>query len=123
MDHRRARPKGRALSFCLRREPQQVYCVDNTAQVEDSMRTAIVSVAIAASFATSGCSRTHSEDGGPTVSRNYQVGGFDQIEVAGPYNVQVRTGANPGVSASGGAKLMEHMVVEVQNGKLLIHPE
>jgi len=87
------------------------------------MRTAIVSVAIAASFATAACSRTHSKDGGPTVSRNYQVGGFDQIEVAGPYNVQVRTGPNPGVSAQGGAKLIEHMVVEVQNGKLLIHPE
>ena len=63
------------------------------------MRKSIAAAVIAASAATSACGRTHAEDGGPTVSRNYQVGGFDQIEVAGPYNVQVRTGANPGVSA------------------------
>jgi hypothetical protein len=51
------------------------------------------------------------------------VGSFDQIEVAGPYNVQVRTDANPSVSASGPQKLIEHMVVEVRDGKLEIRPE
>ena len=87
------------------------------------MRRAIAAAVIAASATTSACGRSHSEDGGPTVARTYQVGGFDQIEVAGPYNVEVRTGANPSVSARGSQKLIEHMVVEVQNGKLLIHPE
>jgi hypothetical protein len=87
------------------------------------MRKSIAAAVIAASAATSACGRTHSEDGGPTVSHNYQVGSFDQIEVAGPYNVQVRTGANPSVSASGPQKMIEHMVVEVRGGKLEIHPE
>src|SRR5437773_416434 len=87
------------------------------------MRKSIAAVVIAASAATSACGRTHSEDGGPTVSHNYQVGSFDQIEVTGPYNVQVRTGANPSVSASGPQKMIEHMVVEVRDGKLEIHPE
>ena len=87
------------------------------------MRKAIAAAVIAASAATSACGRTHSEDGGPAVSRNYQVGSFDQIEVAGPYNVQVRTGANPSVSAQGSQKMIEHMVVEVRNGRLEIHPE
>jgi len=87
------------------------------------MRKFIAAAVIAASAATSACGKTHSEDGGPTVSRNYQVGGFDQIEVAGPYDVQVRTGANPSVSASGPQKMLDHMVVEVRNGKLEIHSE
>jgi DUF4097 and DUF4098 domain-containing protein YvlB len=87
------------------------------------MRKTIAAAVIAASATTSACGRSHSEDGGPTVSHNYQVGAFDQIEVAGPYNVQVRTGANPSVSASGPQKMIEHMVVEVHNGKLEIHPE
>jgi putative autotransporter adhesin-like protein len=78
--------------------------------------------AVIAASALAGC-QVHAEDGGPTVSRNYQVGGFQQIEVAGPYDVQVRTGANPGVSAKGTEKLLERTVVEVQDGKLLIHPE
>ena len=87
------------------------------------MRKAIAAAVIAASAATSACGKTHSEDGGPTVSRNYQVGSFDQIEVAGPYNVEVRTGSKPSVSAQGSQKLIEHMVVEVRGGKLEIHPE
>ena len=60
---------------------------------------------------------------GPTVSRNYQVGKFQKIEVAGPYEVQVRTGANPSVSANGSEKLLERTVVEVKGDKLLIRPE
>jgi hypothetical protein len=65
----------------------------------------------------------HGENGGPTVAKNYQIGNFDRIEVAGPYNVQVRTGANPSLSARGPRKMLEHMVVEVRNGELNIHPE
>jgi hypothetical protein len=57
------------------------------------------------------------------VSRNYSVGNFQQIEVAGPYDVEVRTGANASVSARGSEKLLERTVVEVQGDKLLIHAE
>jgi hypothetical protein len=77
---------------------------------------------IAASTATSAC-HARGEEGGPTVSRNYQVAGFDQIEVAGPYDVTVRTGSGPTVAARGPEKMIEHMVVEVRGGKLLVHPE
>jgi hypothetical protein len=87
------------------------------------MRKAIAAAIIAGSAATSACGRAHGEDGGPAVSRNYQVGSFDQIEVAGPYKVQVRTGSDPSVAARGSQKLIEHMVVEVRDGKLEIHPE
>ena len=39
--------------------------------------------------------RAEERDPGATVSRNYQVGAFDKIEVAGPYEVKVTTGGSP----------------------------
>jgi hypothetical protein len=87
------------------------------------MRKSIAAAVIAASAATSACGQTRDEDGGPAIARNYQVGGFDRIEVAGPYDVTVRTGSGPTVSARGPQKMIEHMVVEVKDGELSIHPE
>jgi hypothetical protein len=84
------------------------------------MRKSIAAVVIAASAATSACGQHRVEDGGPTVSRNYQVGNFQQIEVAGPYDVEVRTGTSPSASARGSQKLLEHTIVEVQGDKLVI---
>ena len=77
---------------------------------------------VAAACTLAGC-QVHAQDGGPTISRNYQVGNFQQIEVAGPYDVTVRTGANPGVSATGGQKLLDRTIVVVQGDKLVIHPQ
>ena len=85
------------------------------------MRKSVAAV-IAASAAVAGC-QVHAQDGGPTVSRNYKVGNFQRIEVAGPYDVEVRTGGKPGVSAKGSEKLLERTVVEVRGDKLVIHPE
>jgi hypothetical protein len=87
------------------------------------MHKSIAAAVIAASAATSACGQHRSEDGGPTVSRNYQIGNFQQIEVAGPYDVEVRTGSNASVSARGGQKLLERTIVEVKGDKLIIHPE
>jgi hypothetical protein len=88
------------------------------------MRKSIAGAAIAAAVvATSACGHDRSEDGGPSVSRNYQVGAFQQIEVAGPYDVEVRTGANPSVAANGSEKLLAHTVVEVKGDTLSIHQE
>ena len=84
------------------------------------MRKSFAAAVIAASTATSACGQ-HG-DAGPNVSRNYQVGNFQQIEVAGPYDVSVRTGANPSVSAEGSQKLLDKTVVVVQGDKLVIHP-
>lgn len=77
----------------------------------------------AASAAVSGCNQGHAESAGPTVSRNYQVGNFQKVEVAGPYDVEVRTGANPSVSAQGSQKLLERTIVEVRGDKLVIRPQ
>ncbi|MBV8907740.1 MAG: DUF2807 domain-containing protein [Sphingomonas sp.] len=79
--------------------------------------------AVIAASALSGCQVHAKEDGGPTVSRNYQVGNFQQVEAAGPFDVVIRTGGNFSVAAQGPEKLLEHTTVEVKDGKLVIHPE
>ena len=87
------------------------------------MRKSIAAALIAASAATAACNQHRMESGGPTVSRNYEVGNFQQIEVGGPYEVQVTTGANASVSARGPQNLLAHTIVEVKDGKLQIRPE
>lgn len=77
---------------------------------------------VIAACGLAGC-HAHAEDGGPTVSRNYQIANFHQIEVVGPYDVDVRTGSSASVSARGGEKLLERTVVEVRGDKLIIRPK
>ena len=62
-------------------------------------------------------------DPGPQVSRNYQVGAFDKIAVAGPYEVNVVTGGQPGVSAKGGENLLAETDVVVDGDTLKIMPK
>lgn len=87
------------------------------------MRKAIAAAFLAASFTTSACSREHSENPGPVVSRTYQVGNFTEVEVAGPFDVDIRTGANPGVTARGNQNLIDRLEVEVRGNKLIVHPK
>jgi hypothetical protein len=86
------------------------------------MRKSIAVAIIAASGATAACSQAP-RDAGPDVSRNFQVGNFQEIEVAGPYDVTVQTGGKPGVAAQGSQKLLDKTVVEVKGDKLVIHQE
>lgn len=86
------------------------------------MRKSIAAAVIAASAATGACGQHH-EGPGPSVSRSYQVGNFQQIEVAGPYDVTVKTGGNPGVSAQGSQNLLDKTTVEVRGNKLVIQPQ
>lgn len=85
------------------------------------MRKAIVVGMIAAAAASAGCARERHESGGPTVERNYPVGGFERIEVAGAYNVDVHTGGAPSVQAKGREKDLERLVIEVKGDRLVIH--
>ncbi|MGZ2411887.1 putative autotransporter adhesin-like protein [Sphingomonas sp. F9_3S_D5_B_2] len=87
------------------------------------MRRVMAIGILAGALAVAACSQARSEDAGPSISRNYTVGGFTAIEVAGPYEVEVHTGGNPGVSATGPQKMIEQMVVEVRGDRLLIRPE
>jgi hypothetical protein len=62
-------------------------------------------------------------DAGPAVDRNYQVGTFDRIAVSGPYDVIVKTGGQPGVTARGGQAILDDTEVVVENGVLKIKPK
>ena len=86
------------------------------------MRKAIVIGMAAAAAASAGCARERHESGGPMVERNFPVGGFERIEVAGGYDVQVHTGAAPSVHAKGPEKDLERLVIEIKGDRLLIHP-
>ncbi len=88
------------------------------------MRKAIIAAAVVATASTSACGRARdNEDPGPAVSRSYQVGNFTEVEVAGPFDVDIKTGANPGVTARGNEKLIERLEVEVRGTKLVIRPK
>lgn len=84
------------------------------------MKRAIALGIAAAAVAVSGCSEARSENGGPTVERNYQVGSFDKIELAGAYDATVRTGSAPSVHARGNEKAIENLEVAVENNVLVI---
>lgn len=62
-------------------------------------------------------------DPGPDVSRSYQVGSFDKLAVAGPYEVNVVTGGPVGVTAKGGSHLLEETEVIVEGDTLRIQPK
>jgi hypothetical protein len=61
-------------------------------------------------------------DAGPEVTRNYQVGAFDRIAVAGPYEVNVVTGGQGGITAKGGENLLAETDVIVEGNTLKIQP-
>ena len=82
----------------------------------------------ATALLASACSWSHSDnhesrDAGPATTRSYQVGAFDRISVAGPYEVSVATGGQPGVTASGGEAILAETEILVENGKLKIRPK
>lgn len=82
-------------------------------------------VPIAAAVALGACSASvdaEERDAGSRVSRNYNVGAFDKIAVAGPYDVKVVTGGRPGVTAVGGANLLDETEVMVDGDTLEIRP-
>jgi hypothetical protein len=87
------------------------------------MRKAMLIGTATAVVLLAGCGQSRAEDGGPMTGRSYQVGSFSQIEIAGPYQVQVKTGSAPSVSAHGPQKVIDDLVVEVKGDKLSIHPK
>jgi hypothetical protein len=85
------------------------------------MRKAMLFGMAAAAAATAGCARERTELAGAATTRNFQVAGFERLEVGGPYEVTVTTGSTPSVRASGGEKAIERMIVQVINGTLKIY--
>lgn len=81
----------------------------------------IIAIALLASACHFG-GKAETREAGPAVTRNYQVAAFDRIEVAGPYDVTVTSGGQPGVTAHGGEAILAETEVVVENGVLKIKP-
>jgi hypothetical protein len=73
-------------------------------------------------FGVSACT-DHMGGPGPTVDKDYQVGQFNKIDLAGAYDVTVHTGPAPSVHARGGQNVLDRLVVEVDGDELKIHPK
>lgn len=81
---------------------------------------------IAIATLVGGCnfsSNAEARDAGPAIDRTYPVGSFDRITVAGPYDVTVTTGGQPGVVAHGGEAILAATEIVVENGELTIGPK
>lgn len=87
------------------------------------IRFAPIAIAALLAGACSFSADAEERDPGPQVSRNYQVGAFEKIAVAGPYEVNVVTGGQPAVSAKGGQSLLEETDVVVEGDTLKIMPK
>lgn len=86
------------------------------------MRRPLPALAILAGCAAvAACGIHRSKDAGPETSRTIAVGDFSSIEVAGPYDVRVRTGGKPGVSVKGPQNIVDQLVIEVEGNELRIH--
>jgi hypothetical protein len=80
----------------------------------------------AAAVLASGCrigASHEARDPGPVADRTYAPGAFDRIAVSGPYDVIVKTGGEPGVTARGGQAILDETEVVVENGELQIKPK
>lgn len=72
-----------------------------------------------AAVALSGCDLIGAGSG-PRIDRAFPVAGFTGIDVAGHYDVTVRTGSAPSVRANGSEKALDELRVEVNDGMLEI---
>ncbi len=91
------------------------------------MRATAMTTAVLAAAILAGCTgRSDKEaegDAGPATSRAIEVGEFRKLEVAGAYDVEVRTGSAPSVRVQGSQRDLDRLVVEVKGDVLAIHPE
>lgn len=87
------------------------------------IRAILVAAAAMTATACNGATETQDRDPGPSVDRTFQVGSFDKVEVAGPYDVKVTTGGATAVAAKGGSSLLDETDVVVEGGTLKIMPK
>ena len=62
--------------------------------------------------------RVHADE--PTEERGFEVGEFSRLDIAGPFDVEIRTGSPAAVSASGPDRAIDHISVEQDGDSLLI---
>src|SRR3982750_4785443 len=88
------------------------------------MRGAMMLVPLLA-LGACGISSGHEKSGasGQNGRRDFQVGAFDRVELAGSQNVIVTVGGAPSAYAEGDTGLLERLEVKVGSGVLKIGPK
>jgi hypothetical protein len=81
---------------------------------------AIVSISALVAFGTSMGAAQQGDQA--TVSRSYDLSGFEAVSVVGPHHVVVSVGPSFSVRAEGPQQTLEDTEVEVEDGRLEIHP-
>lgn len=66
------------------------------------------------------CHVGNAEGGRPTARRDFPVGGFDRIALAGSSDVIVMVGGAPSVRAEGDAEAIERLEIGVEGGQLRV---
>jgi hypothetical protein len=86
------------------------------------MRFVRLAMSMTALASLSACQAGQAREAGPETTKTFPAGNFTKLDIAGPYDVTVSTGSQPGVQATGGQNRLEELVVEVQGDTLKIHP-
>lgn len=68
-------------------------------------------------------SEAKDRDAGPQTNRDFPVGAFDRVEVAGSYDIKIVEGDKPSVTATGGQAILDETEVVVEGGTLQIRPK
>src|SRR3954454_17237691 len=63
---------------------------------------------------------SHRHENSDDAERDFDVGDFELIDVAGPFEVEVETGAAPSVRASGPQWALDNLRVEQDGDRLVI---
>jgi len=58
--------------------------------------------------------------GGPVGDREFETGNFDRLEISGPVDVEVETGAPPRVRATGPEWALDNLSIENDGDRLLM---
>lgn len=61
-----------------------------------------------------------SQASGPRATRSFQLSGFDGVELRGPDDVEVKTGATFSVTAEGDASVLDQLDIRVEGGRLKV---
>jgi hypothetical protein len=86
------------------------------------MRKPLTIAAIGALAAFGAAIATAQEGTDPTVARSYDLTGFDAVSVVGPHHVVVTVGPAFSIRAEGPQKTLDDTEVEIEDGRLEIHP-
>ena len=87
-------------------------------------RMLVVVALVAGVAACHGRGDSEARDAGPDVTRHYSVGNFDKLVSAGPYDVTVVSGGQPGqIDGVGGSNLLDQTEVVIDDGALQIRPK